>query len=320
MYFCYLDESGTPELGAQTSHFVLLGVAIPATAWYDKDARVDRIKAKYGIKNAELHTGYIARNLPEQNKIPDFAKMDAVKRRLAVQSVRDQELIKAAALRSTDKVKALKKLYAKTRDYIHLDQAQRTQLLREVADEVGNWTDIRLFADALDKTKVAPNTVVFDFAFEQVVARFHTFLVTRESIRQKYLATHASNRTKGADNYGLLIEDNNETHSKRLTEMMRRFHSGGTWWTHIHRIIETPLFVDSSLTSMVQVADLCAYATRRFFENGETDLFDRIFSRFDRRGSKVVGIRHYTGANPCTCKVCLAHGRRTPPPKTKPVS
>lgn len=141
MYFCYLDESGTPEVGAQTSHFVLLGVAIPATAWRDKDLRIDRIKAKYGIKNAELHTGYLARHFPEQKRISDFSTLDIVKRRLAVQAEREQELIKAAALKSTDKVKALKKLYAKTSDYVHLDQKQREQLLREVADEVGSWTD-----------------------------------------------------------------------------------------------------------------------------------------------------------------------------------
>ena len=30
-----------------------------------------------------------------------------------------------------------------------------------------------------------------------------------------------------------------------------------------HHIIETPLFVDSTLTGMVQIADLCAYALKR---------------------------------------------------------
>ena len=30
MYICYLDESGTPEPGASTDHFVLLGLAVPA--------------------------------------------------------------------------------------------------------------------------------------------------------------------------------------------------------------------------------------------------------------------------------------------------
>jgi hypothetical protein len=75
----------------------------------------------------------------------------------------------------------------------------------------------------------------------------------------------------------------------------------------VDRIIETPLFVDSSLTSMVQMADLCAFATRRLFENGESDLFDRMFGRFDQAKGKVVGIRHYLGGKVCTCKVCLAH-------------
>ena len=88
---------------------------------------------------------------------------------------------------------------------------------------------------------------------------------------------------------------------------MRKFHQQGTLWAKVDRIIETPLFVDSSLTSMVQMADLCAYATRRFFENGETDLFDRIFGRFDQASGRIVGIRHYVGAKSCECKVCAAH-------------
>jgi hypothetical protein len=58
---------------------------------------------------------------------------------------------------------------------------------------------------------------------------------------------------------------------------------------------------------MVQMADLCAYATRRYFENNETELFDRISQRFDKANQKVVGLRHYVGAKDCKCKVCAAH-------------
>ena len=61
MYFCYLDESGTPQLGAETSHFVLIGEAIPAAAWHEKDRRVNAIKARYSLKDIEIHTGYLAR-------------------------------------------------------------------------------------------------------------------------------------------------------------------------------------------------------------------------------------------------------------------
>src|SRR5258706_12849356 len=88
---------------------------------------------------------------------------------------------------------------------------------------------------------------------------------------------------------------------------MRRFHAQGTLWAKVERIIETPLFVDSSLTSMVQMADLCAYATRRFFENNETDLFYRIFARFDQADGILHRIRDYDGAKSCKGKVCADH-------------
>jgi hypothetical protein len=172
----------------------------------------------------------------------------------------------------------------------------------DLADEIGSWTDARLFADAVDKRTLQPGADIFGQAFETVVTRFHYYLCHRPG-QETYRANKLS-----ADHLGLLIQDNNETVAKTLTSLMRRFHKQGTLWARVERIIETPLFVDSSLTSMVQMADLCAYATRRFFENHETDLFDRIFGRFDKaQGGKVVGIRHYLEGAHCKCKVCLAH-------------
>ena len=74
----------------------------------------------------------------------------------------------------------------------------------------------------------------------------------------------------------------------------------------MERVIETPLFVDSQLTGLIQLADLCAYALRRYLENGETELFELIFTRADRLGHTVVGVRHFTGTD-CTCAICSAH-------------
>ena len=304
MYFCYLDESGTPQLGAETSHFILLGLAIPAAAWHDKDRRVNLIKARYSLEDIEIHTGWIARRFPEQEHIPNFEQMDSIERRDAVTAERTKSLIKAAALKSTDQLKSLKKRYAKSVNYIHLSNSDRTELLRDLADEIGSWNDARLFAEAVDKTATPPGMDVFEKSFEQVVTRFHTFLSKREGER---IRQGGEARMRSVDNHGLLIQDNNETVAKNITGLMRRFHSKGTLWASVERIIETPLFVDSSLTSMVQMADLCAYATRRFFENGEEDLFDRIFGRFDLAGGRVVGIRHYVGSRSCQCKACIAH-------------
>ncbi|HZL17552.1 MAG TPA: DUF3800 domain-containing protein [Polyangia bacterium] len=107
----------------------------------------------------------------------------------------------------------------------------------------------------------------------------------------------------------MLVHDQNQTASKNLTALMRSFHSQGTTYSKIPLIIETPLFVDSELTSMVQAADLVGYALRRFIENKETDLFERIYPRFDRRGQTLVGLRHYTGKSPCSCRICIDHQR-----------
>ncbi len=55
MYICYLDESGAPE-PAGTSHFVLLGLALPIQAWKARDAALAAIKSRHRLKGAEVHT------------------------------------------------------------------------------------------------------------------------------------------------------------------------------------------------------------------------------------------------------------------------
>ncbi len=41
---------------------------------------------------------------------------------------------------------------------------------------------------------------------------------------------------------------------------------------------------------MVQIADLCSYALRRYLENEESTLFDLVFERADRRGGVAVAL------------------------------
>jgi hypothetical protein len=87
----------------------------------------------------------------------------------------------------------------------------------------------------------------------------------------------------------------------------------------VKNIVETPLFVDSQLTSMVQIADLCAYALRRYLENNEDELFDLVFQRADRKGKVAVGVRHFA-QKACPCKICSAHKLPliTPPAPLQP--
>ena len=285
MYICYLDESGTVDVGGNTNHFVLLGLAIPAETWKAKDAQVAAIKAKYGLADAEVHTAWMARDYPEQATIADFEQLDRPARRRAMLGVRTMNL----ARKTRNVGKSLVKNYIKTEPYVHLTRVERNACLLELAALIGSWDDVRMFADAQSKTH-APGTDHFAFAFEQVVTRFNTFLRKTNSL-------------------GLLVQDNNETECKRLTTAMRKFHRAGTMFAKIDHVVETPLFVDSSLTSMIQLADICAYATRRFFDKGEEQLYRAIGSRFDRSQNSLVGLRHFTAKFKCTCVVCIEHGR-----------
>ena len=87
---------------------------------------------------------------------------------------------------------------------------------------------------------------------------------------------------------------------------MTRYQESGTLWTSINGIIETPLFVDSKLTSMVQIADLCSYALRRYLERGEDKMYKEIIKRADKKVGKMVGVRHFTNSS-CTCNMCSNH-------------
>ncbi|MFO0866731.1 MAG: DUF3800 domain-containing protein [Gemmataceae bacterium] len=296
MYICYLDESGVQE-NANTSHFILLGMAIVAEEWKTLEAQTTVIKDRYGLRDAEIHAAWMARRFIEQEAIPDFATYDRDTRRRLTLERRKQELIRIAGTGTPKQLKSVKLNFRKTDGYTHLTLAERFAVLEELATLISTWTDARIFAEAVDKrvfySRPMQNTP-FERAFTEVVQRYENFLRHRGT----YL---------GATLNGILVQDNNQTVAKRLTEMMRSFHRSGTRWTGIDHIIETPLFVDSHLTSMVQMADLCGYATRRFFENNERNLFDRIYPKFDRGGrGGVVGIRHFSSET-CACRVCQDH-------------
>ncbi len=294
MYLCYIDESGTPDIPGTTSHYILAGLAIPIEKWRACEADINKLKLKYDLFDKEIHTGWLIRPYAEQSHIPNFQNLGYTQRRQEVQKVRNTNLLQLQKnSQKRAKYKQIKKTYNHTEAYIHLTRHEREAFVEEIAKVIGSWIFARLFAECIDKIHYGAKIQSADEqAFEQLVSRFERFLVT----------------TAGDDkaNNGILIHDNNQTVAKRHTDLMKKFHRNGTFWTQVKNIIETPLFVDSTLTSMIQIADLCSYALRRFCENNETKLFNHIYKRADRKNGVIVGIRHFTGAA-CTCRICLNH-------------
>jgi hypothetical protein len=232
----------------------------------------------------------------EQARIPDFDGLDTKQRISQVQSYRKSEVLRLQRIANPKLLKQTKKNYKQTENYIHLTLNERKQFIKEIATSISRWGFARLFAECVDKVYFDPARTpqtISEQSFEQLVSRFEQYL-------------HGIGKKSPNSRFGLLIHDNNETIAKKHTVLMNKFHQSGTLWTKIENIIETPLFVDSQLTSMIQIADVCAYALRRYLENGEEELFELIFQRADRKDNIIVGIRHFTRST-CGCKICIGH-------------
>ena len=292
-----MDESGTSSVPGNTSHFILAGLAIPIWHWRDCEREITTVKQKYALTlEDEIHTAWMLRKYAEQRKVQNFERLNHEQRRQRVESERLQILYDLGRRNNRKAYKQNKKNFAKTLSYVHLTLEERRACVDEIADAIGGWGFARLFAECIDKVHFDPGRTgksIDEQAFEQVVSRFEHYLEAIGAI-----GPHAS--------YGVLIHDNNPTVALRHTQLMMDYHRDGTQWTDLDNIIETPLFVDSRLTAMVQIADLCSYALRRYLENGETRLFELVFPRADRRHGVVVGVRHFSDQR-CQCEICTAH-------------
>lgn len=130
VYFCYIDESGTPQIPGNTSHYVLCGISIPVKYWKKCDRQINKIKTKYALNEAEIHTGWIKRTYFEQSKIDGFDKMNYSERRSAVLSARTAEIYRVKKTGNSKALKQLKKNYENTNSYIHLTFSERMDFLR----------------------------------------------------------------------------------------------------------------------------------------------------------------------------------------------
>jgi hypothetical protein len=294
MRLIYLDESGVEELSAEPSHFVLLGVMVPDNQWKNITVNIERVKGKYGLADEEIHTAWMARRYSVQDAVPAFESLPPIDRKAQATKAISQRAAVLGVSAGKDKIKGYRREVAAIRPYLHLTHQERRQCLTDLAKELASHTDLRIFADAISKKDFTNgvHTSPYEMAFEQVISR-----------SQHYLHN-------AANDLGMIIIDNNEKAALRLTKMARAFHTAGTFYNKIPNIVETPLFVNSALTSMIQMADLCAYGLRRFVENDETWIWDLVKARADRSPiGKLVGIRHFTGKRKCTCEICQEHGR-----------
>lgn len=298
MKLFYLDESGNPELSGSSDSYVLVAVGIPIEKWESCDRTINQLKSSYNLSSAEIHTAWMLRSYREQQEIEGFESMNHDERRQAVIRIREQKVQFYKDNKSPQALKSLKKIYKNTFPYIHLTFSERQRFIFDLVAKIKSWSFVRIFAEIIDKRDYRPPKPELTpevQAFERIVTRIEKFL------------SHVSNDQK---EYGLLIHDECESVAASHVSNMKHYYRRGTFKSAIKHIIETPLFVSSAYTNMVQIADCCAYALRRYYDSADNILYLPIKSRADKIGSDIVGFNHYTSNNSCPCDLCLAKRKR----------
>jgi hypothetical protein len=154
-----------------------------------------------------------------------------------------------------------------------------------------SYDSTRLFACAIEK-KAFPDTDHVAMAFEDLCQRFDFFLARR--------------RREGDQQRGLIVLDKT-TRETSLQKLSREFRKTGTRWAQLKNIADTPFFVDSRASRLIQAADHVAYSVFRRYNSGDAQYMDVIANRFDEDGGIVHGLSHkHNGRNACMCPACFS--------------
>lgn len=140
----------------------------------------------------------------------------------------------------------------------------------------------RLFAIAVHKAHRSPDDPV-EYAFEEICNRFNL------QLRRIY---NRSTEHDGGAQRGLVIMDKSDNYEAALQNLARKFRIEGTRWGNLRNMAEVPLFVDSQLSRIVQIADLVSWSVWRRYQYQDTRYFDKIIQRFDSEGKVLHGLAH----------------------------
>ena len=156
----------------------------------------------------------------------------------------------------------------------------------------GAFPTVVAFASAVHKASY-PNEDPVIKAFEDVTSRFDMYMHRMAADAEEYQR-------------GMIVIDKSsyETSLQNLTVHFRQ--EGNRWGSYLKKICEVPLFVDSRVCRLMQLADHIAYAVFRYYNADDMGYFNCIGNRFDENDGVIHGLSHLQRYNPhCMCPACL---------------
>jgi hypothetical protein len=154
-----------------------------------------------------------------------------------------------------------------------------------------SYDTARCFACAVHKPSYVGRDPL-EVAFEDLSSRFDRYLfrLKEQGDRQRCL---------------LILDES--SHETTLQGMARNFRTLGSRWGVIRNLADTPFFVNSKASRLVQLADHVAYAVFRRYNASDTQYFDVISSKFDSADGILHGLAHLQRIDTnCMCPACMS--------------
>lgn len=176
-----------------------------------------------------------------------------------------------------------------------LNRNQRIEILKRIYAYIANQ-NLSLFGVAMHKASFKSINPI-QRTCEELAGHFDASLARLE-------VEHA-----GEKQLGLMIFDESN-HARTLHILLSQYRTTGARFGRVRHIAEVPLFADSKLTRVIQIADFVAYAIFRRYERGDSSFLDMIIHKFDENQGILHGLIHLNADfRTCYCPACAT--RRT---------
>lgn len=153
----------------------------------------------------------------------------------------------------------------------------RKELMHELLSLIStSYPQIVLFGSVIAKP-AASGIDISENLFTQVASRFDMFL------KRKYYKNNNKER-------GIAIFDKctTEYDIQRWSHIFQD--TGHQWGDRLRNLAEVPLFLDSKMSRLIQLADIIAYSLFRKYEHNDDQYFSIIKDCFDQEGGVTHGL------------------------------
>ena len=175
-----------------------------------------------------------------------------------------------------------------------MERKERDNVLTRAYEKIAATADnVAIFAVVMEKSSFSGIDPI-QKTCEELAGHFDAFL--------EYLETRPGSQKER----GLMVFDESD-HEKTLHALVEQYRSTGASFGRVRHLAEIPMFTDSRLTRMLQIADLVAYATFRRYEHGDSRYLDIILHKFHQTGGKIHSLMHLNrNKDNCFCPGCMS--------------